>query len=95
MPSPFLCTDQVGGEVNKVSIVLIDELHHGRFQQLIVELQVLPHLLQLDLLPTLRHKLVNIEVILQAERQQTAKSDRLEDTDTSSNVITNTEIQAV
>lgn len=66
----LMTTDQVGGEVNKVGIVLVDELHHGRLQQLIVELQVLSHLLQLDLLPTIRHKLIDVEVTLQTERQQ-------------------------
>lgn len=71
-----LKTDQVGGEVNKVCIVLVDELHHGCFQQLVVKLQVLSHLLQLDLLPTFCHKLVHVKVILQTETQQR------EDTDT-------------
>lgn len=68
MHSPaFASTDQISGEIHKVGIVLIDELHHGRFQQLVVKLQVLPHLLQLDLLPTICHKLINVEVILKTE----------------------------
>lgn len=62
-------THQVGGQVNKVCIVLVDELHHGCFQQLVVELQVLSQLLQLHLLPTVCHELVNVEIILQTDRQ--------------------------
>lgn len=69
-------TDQVGGQVNEVGIVLVDEFHHGCFQQLIVELQVLSHLLQLDLFPALRHKLVNVKVILQTEKQNGKKMKR-------------------
>lgn len=57
-------TNQVCRQVNKVCIVLVDELHHGGFQQLVVELQVLSHLLQLDLLPTICYKQVHIKVIL-------------------------------
>lgn len=66
----LILTDQVSGQVNKVGIVLVDELNHGSFQKLIVKLQVLSHLLKLDLLPTLGHKQVNVKVILQTDNRQ-------------------------
>lgn len=66
----FALTDQISGQIHKVGIVLIDELHHSSFQQLVVKLQVLPHLLQLDLLPTLCHELIHVEVILKTETKR-------------------------
>lgn len=66
----WMTTDQISGEVDKVSVVLVDELHHGCLEQLVVELQVLSHLLQLHLLPTLGHKLVHVKVILHTETRQ-------------------------
>lgn len=59
-------THQIGGEVDKVSIVFIDELNHGCFELFVIHLKVLAHLLQLDMLSAICNKLIHVEVILNA-----------------------------
>lgn len=70
--APLGCGYQVGGEVHEVRVVLVDELHHGGFEQPVVELQVLPQLLQLHAPPAVGHESVDVEVVLgiDAEKQK-------------------------
>lgn len=61
---------QVRRQVDKVCVVLVDELDHGCFEQLIVELQVVSKRFQLDSLPTVRHKVIDVEVFLKIKPEE-------------------------
>lgn len=63
-------TYQIGGEVDKVCIVFVDQLHHGCFEQFVIHLKVLAHLLQLDMLSAISNKLIHVEVILNATEDE-------------------------
>lgn len=61
---------QVRRQVDKVRVVLVDELDHGCFEQLVVELQVVSKRFQLDALPTVRHKVIDVEVFLKIKPEE-------------------------
>lgn len=63
-----ITADQVCREVDKVCVVLVDELHHGCFEQLVVQLQVISQLFQLHPLPTVRHKVIHVEILLKVNQ---------------------------
>ncbi len=57
-------THQIRGQVDKVCIVLVDELHHGILQRLEVDVQVFSKCLQLDPTSAISNKGIHIEAIL-------------------------------
>ena len=61
---------QVCWQADKVCVVLVEELNHGCFKQLIVELQVISKCFQLDSLQTVRHKVIDIKVFLKIKPEK-------------------------
>ena len=61
--------DQVGGEVDEVGVVPVDEVDHGGAQHLEVHAQVCAQTLQTRLLPVAQHETVHTELILPARRR--------------------------
>lgn len=62
---------QVCGEVDKVSIVLIDEFNHGTPQHFQIHIQVVPQGLQLNMSSPLHYKSVHIKLSL--KRRETKR----------------------
>jgi len=57
-------TYEVCRQIDKVSIVFVDKLHHGTLKNLEIHVKVIPQHFQLNFTPTLDDKVFHMKVIL-------------------------------
>lgn len=61
-------TYEVCRQIDKVSVVFVDELHHGTLQNLEIHVKIVSQHFQLNFTSTLDDKVFHVEVILQTSK---------------------------